>query len=788
MAHVHAVALATAAAAPSSAMPTEIPMEWKAEGRLELEWNIASTAQCIDGLVAERTGVPGSTGRLAMAEAVRAAKEITFASAGDPTVLDRPAAAKGLRAVMTAMAIPVKAAQERGRAREVFTVVVDLLVKARDAGCSGRGEGLVAAEFGTVVDRLEAAESDEGPQGYLGDLLRFVEGSRGKGAAEEGQGRHARGVHDERRIDFNCSDEAVAGGVPFEFLPPDQQSQAISALTKEGEGRSGQPPTMTAAGGRPGLLVVDAAKWALRRLPVQEWGEGAPGCNPEMMAVLVFLGARPDIRLPEVGPFVASLDGADLRRLAVVAGVADDGAGGGGGAGAGGSTSEAVGTVAAVTARLEALVMAKAGGAGGGGLQAAVPPLSMRARLEMAQTSEYMRQVAMMIEGHKREWPLVREALIAMGLMYPRPFSFMELAALVPEAVVAIFAALKAQRLAKLAVMELIGDGRAAEQERWRAAIRYADKDMARWIRRKEVEVTMGQLDAVVGTVPEGRILLLLLSTVEAAFYRLGGPVTPGFEALRSVVFCDETGRLLVGPAADVVAAAAAEAMGTPHYDTTAAMRCVASALSTALADGQDLHGEGGVTFLALAQEVVDNVTGRWPGEKAQPSELEEFSAGLSSLAQRERFDAAKASEAIGDGGQGRASRVAGVRRAMEAARDDGDGMGLLVNAVRLNPCQLTMGCAGQGRFSDLFCIECKKWVGGTWICKCLQPNGESLPGCWSDNCHYSKSQMARASPETGAASGDVRRFLLFHAKRAAREAAASAAAEARAARGRGRN
>jgi hypothetical protein len=212
MAHVHAVALATAAAAPSSAMPTEIPMEWKAEGRLELEWNIASTAQCIDGLVAERTGVPGSTGRLAMAEAVRAAKEITFASAGDPTVLDRPAAAKGLRAVMTAMAIPVKAAQERGRAREVFTVVVDLLVKARDAGCSGRGEGLVAAEFGTVVDRLEAAESDEGPQGYLGDLLRFVEGNRGKGAAEEGQGRHARGVHDERRIDFNCSDEAVAGG------------------------------------------------------------------------------------------------------------------------------------------------------------------------------------------------------------------------------------------------------------------------------------------------------------------------------------------------------------------------------------------------------------------------------------------------------------------------------------------------------------------------------------------------------------------------------------------------
>jgi hypothetical protein len=249
-----------------------------------------------------------------------------------------------------------------------------------------------------------------------------------------------------------------------------------------------------------------------------------------------------------------------------------------------------------------------------------------------------MRQVAMVIEGHKRDWPLVREALIAMGLMYPRPFSFMELAALVPEAVVAIFAALKAQRLAKLAVMELIGDGGATEQERWRAAVRYADMHLARMIRKQQVEVTMGWLGAVVGTVPEGRVLLLLLSSVEAAFYRIGGPATSSFEDLRSVVFSDETGRLLVGPAADVVAAAAAEALATPLYDTTEAMRCVAPALISALADGQDLLGEGEVTFRGVAHKVVDAVTGRWPGEKARGSELEEFAADLSLLAQRERF------------------------------------------------------------------------------------------------------------------------------------------------------
>ena len=87
----------------------------------------------------------------------------------------------------------------------------------------------------------------------------------------------------------------------------------------------------------------------------------------------------------------------------------------------------------------------------------------------------------------------------------------------------------------------------------------------------------MGQLDAVVGTVPEGRALLLLLSTVEAAFYRLGGPATPSFEALRSVVFFDETGRLLVGPAADVVAAAAAEARAVAVEEASAVMASTVS-------------------------------------------------------------------------------------------------------------------------------------------------------------------------------------------------------------------
>ena len=64
MAHVAAVALA---AAPSGAMPMEVPMEWK--GRLQLASDLATTAQVIVGLVAERTGVPRSTGSFATAEA-----------------------------------------------------------------------------------------------------------------------------------------------------------------------------------------------------------------------------------------------------------------------------------------------------------------------------------------------------------------------------------------------------------------------------------------------------------------------------------------------------------------------------------------------------------------------------------------------------------------------------------------------------------------------------------------------------------------------------------------------
>ena len=144
MAHVAAVALAAAATTPSGAMPTVVPLEWK--GRLQLGSDVATTAQVIDDLVAGKTGVPRSTGSFTTAEAVRAAKEVTFAPSGDPAVLDRQAAAKGLRAVIMAMAIPVPAAQERGRAREVFTVLVAQLVEARDAGCSlqwarGRARG-----------------------------------------------------------------------------------------------------------------------------------------------------------------------------------------------------------------------------------------------------------------------------------------------------------------------------------------------------------------------------------------------------------------------------------------------------------------------------------------------------------------------------------------------------------------------------------------------------------------------------------------------------------------------
>ena len=143
----------------------------------------------------------------------------------------------------------------------------------------------------------------------------------------------------------------------------------------------------------------------------------------------------------------------------------------------------------------------------------------------------------------------------------------MGLANIVPEAVVAIYSAIKTQRLVVLAVMALIGRGGAADQERWRAAVQHADMQMARVIRRKEVAVSVSPLGAVVGIVPAGRVLLHLLSSVEVAFYRTGGQATTIITDLESVVFFDETGRLLVGPAADVVGKAAAESIVGPHFD-----------------------------------------------------------------------------------------------------------------------------------------------------------------------------------------------------------------------------
>ena len=85
----------------------------------------------------------------------------------------------------------------------------------------------------------------------------------------------------------------------------------------------------------------------------------------------------------------------------------------------------------------------------------------------------------------------------------------------------------------------------------------------------------------------------------------------------------------------------------------------------------------------------MDAVTGRWPGEKAPRCELGDFAAQMAALARYGWHLEAQASGASGDRSVDRAARVAGVQRAMMAARDDGDGTGagLRVSALRLVPC-----------------------------------------------------------------------------------------------------
>ena len=102
-----------------------------------MQAGISLAALFIDGLVAEETGNTGATGNFATPEAVRVAMDITFASPGDPAVLDRGTAARGLREVIAAMAILAPAMQEKARAREVLALLVRKLGEARDGGCSG---------------------------------------------------------------------------------------------------------------------------------------------------------------------------------------------------------------------------------------------------------------------------------------------------------------------------------------------------------------------------------------------------------------------------------------------------------------------------------------------------------------------------------------------------------------------------------------------------------------------------------------------------------------------------
>ena len=190
MAHIAAVAAAVEP--PSVEMPTQVPVVWG--DRLEQGADIATTERITDGLVSEATGNAGAAGSFAAAEAVRAAMEVTIAPREQPAVLDRAAAARGLRAVISAMAIPAPAPQERARAREVSALLVRKLGKARNGGCSGHGEGLMAPDFPTGVSRLKTAVSDDGPKakGYLGDLVIFSAGDPGDGEEDKDRGRHSR--------------------------------------------------------------------------------------------------------------------------------------------------------------------------------------------------------------------------------------------------------------------------------------------------------------------------------------------------------------------------------------------------------------------------------------------------------------------------------------------------------------------------------------------------------------------------------------------------------------------
>ena len=65
------------------------------------------------------------------------------------------------------------------------------------------------------------------------------------------------------------------------------------------------------------------------------------------------------------------------------------------------------------------------------------------------------------------------------------------------------------------------------------------------------------------------------LSSVEVAFCKTGGQATTIITDLESAVFFDETARLLVGPAADVVEKAAAGSIADPHIDAAEAMRSI---------------------------------------------------------------------------------------------------------------------------------------------------------------------------------------------------------------------
>lgn len=613
---------------------------------------------------------------------------------------------------------------------------------------------------------------------------------------------------------------AAVAGLPGELRPATQRAGADMAATEEAAAYLNLP--LMPKGVDPSGEMAKASSWAWRHHRRAEGG-GNPLATPPRASLLSDFGVEPaflapgatiakvaaatEVLLGETGDGTTlseRLHGAGtdaLRRLALLVGVempaavdVSSGAAAGDGVDAAAAVKVAEASartdaLALVEERLRQVLLSVAPTATAAPPRTAPLPLVAAAQtweqqVQLSRQVETIRQIVALLVPLQEEWPELREALVERNQIPEHPLSLDVLASVAPASLMAILAAIRAQCVGKILLVEAVrAMADSADCGRIQGIIKGADTHAAAAVRAGGVRVALSPLSRVLHIFPSLQILFAVLGQPLVAFGVTGGGTAQRlYDATAVISFMDSARNLQLGPGAERLSAALAEV--NRHPNTYVDVRRVMAYLVAAVAQARRQGGD--YTALTMPSATEDQKRVRqfatWGGAAVEAqaklaegavvsaATLRAFSRELTELAAHQAFELVQAKKVAGSGAVALdEQRIAALAMSMDDAQETSG-----VGGIYARPCKLTSGCAGQRRGGDPLCATCFKWETGAWACpKCGTVNIQIAEECRVDSCVGGVRPGQPVTLKGGVGEAAVARQLSTYAKREKREAQA---------------